>query len=179
MDESNITTVETEPTVDYKAEYERLAAENEKLRKANTSASADASKYKKELAARMSEEERNKAEQAEANRALEEELKALRRDKAVSEHMASFLSVGYDDALAKSSAEAIVDGNTAAVFDGLKKFIALRDKAMNADAIRNTTKPGTGASNPTVTREQFNSMSYSERVKLFENDRELYDKLSK
>lgn len=180
MDENNITSVEeTKDTIDYEAEYKRLAAENEKLRKANTNASADASRYKKELAARMSEDERVKAEQAEMNKALEDELKALRRDKAVSEHVASFLSVGYDDALAKKSAEAIVDGDIAAVFEGLKTFITAHDKAINADALRKTTKPGSGAVNPAMSKQDFEQLTYKERVKLYEENRELYEQLTK
>lgn len=168
-----------ENSVDYKAEFERLKDENEKLKKATTNASADVSKLKKELAARMSEDERAKAEREEATAAMQKELDALRRDKSVSEHTASFLGIGFDNELAKASAEAITDGNTTALFDNLKKFIAAHDKALNADAIRNTPKPGASATDTKVTKEQFENMSYSERVALFNSDPELYKELKK
>ena len=44
------------PAVDYAAEIERLKDENRKLREANTNASADASRYKKALRERMTEQ---------------------------------------------------------------------------------------------------------------------------
>lgn len=165
--------------VDYKAEFERLKDENEKLKKATTNASADVSRLKKELAARMSDDERTKAEQAEATAALQKELDMLRRDKSVSEHTASFLGIGFDNELAKASAEAITDGNTAALFENLKKFVVAHDKAINADAIRNTPKPSGSAVGEKVTKEQFDKMGYSERVKLFDSDPDLYKELSK
>lgn len=185
MDEVNVAPVaeaetpEVEPAVDYKAEFEKLKGENEKLKKATTNASADVSRLKKELAARMSDDERTKAEQAEATAALQKELEMLRRDKSVSEHTASFLGIGFDAELAKVGAEAVTDGNTAALFDAIKKFIVAHDKAINADAVRNTPKPGVGAATEKVTRDEFEKMNYSERVKLYEADPDLYRELNK
>ena len=43
---------------DLKAQIAQLTSDNERLKKATTNASADASKYKKELQARMSAQER-------------------------------------------------------------------------------------------------------------------------
>lgn len=177
--EENQNNTQAEETVDYKAEFERLKDENEKLKKATTNASADVSKLKKELAARMSDDEKAKAAAAEATAALQKELDALRRDKAVSEHTASFLGIGFDNDLAKASAEAITDGKTSALFDNIKKFIIAHDKEISSDAVRNTPKPGTGTNTEKVTKEQFERMGYSERVKLFNSDPELYKELTK
>lgn len=188
MENNNTTSVETETKANdnadlesVKAEIARLKEENEKLRKANTNASADASKYKKELQARMSEQEQADAKRKEEQDTLLAELASLKRDKSVSDYVAQLVATGFDGELAKSSAEAMVDGDFGTFFKGLASFIEAHDKTIVAEAIKKTPKPGateTGANN-TVTAEQFKKMSYAERNKLFNENKSLYDELNK
>lgn len=171
--------INTNPEMDYKAEYEKLVAENEKLRKANTNASADASKYKKELQARMSEDEKRAAEQAEKDKARDEQLASLLKEKAISEHTANFLALKFDDELAKACATALADGNTTELFGNFKKFIELHDKAITAANVLKTPTPGTSAGKHEITKEQFSKMGYAERAKLYTENHELYETLNK
>lgn len=172
----------SETPVDAKAlqaEIDRLKGENDKLKKATTAASADASRYKKELASRMSEDERKSTEAAEATRKLQEELEMLRRDKAVSEHKAQFLSLGFGEDLATSSAAAIADGDTNSLFGALKEFIAGKDKAIASATLLSTPSPVSGGAPAAVTKEQFDKMTYKELVDLHKNNPDLYAELSK
>ena len=53
---------------------------------------------------------------------METELNTLRREKSVSTYTADFLSLGYEENLAKETAEAMADGDFAKVFANQKKF---------------------------------------------------------
>lgn len=162
-----------------KAEIEKVKAENEKLRTANTNASADASKYKKQLAEKMTAEEKAKAESEEAMRKMQEELASLKKDKAVLDRTARFLAIGCSEEVAKSAASAWEEGDESKVFEHLKAFITEHDKSIEAKNLKKTPKPGSGTSTTTVTKEQFDAMSYRDRVKLFDENPELYAQLNK
>lgn len=165
--------------IDFKAEYEKLKNENEKLRRANTSASSDVSKYKKALQERMSEQERIEAERKESESKLMEELNLLRREKTVSDHRANFAALGFSQELAQSSAEAVADGNYDMMYGNIKAYIDQLNKTHTAEAFRNTPKPPAGNNPKGVTKEQFAKMGYKERAALYTENRELYEELSK
>lgn len=144
-------------------------------------ANAEASKYKKALREKESEAETKAREQAEQAERLQSRLAELEREKSVSEHLANFVSVGYTADLAKTSAEAIADGNLSVVFDNLKAFITNRENEIKADVLKGTPRPsggGTGKEH-TVTKEEFAKMGLAEMQKLFNENPELYNELSK
>ena len=162
------------------AELAKFKAENEKLKAAQSNASADASRYKKELASRMSEQEK----EAQATKELIEQLKAdneaLKRAQSLAEQKAGLVSVGFDGELAEKAATAFIDKDFGAFSAHLKDFITAHDKALNADAIRNTPKPGTGnVGTLSMTKDQFDKLGYAERTKLFNEQPDLYKELSK
>ena len=148
-----------------------------KLKEALNKASAEASKYKKELRDKQSEAERLEAERKEADERKDAELAELKREKAIAEHKANFLKVGYSDELATESANAIADGDYSKIFTNLGVFLSEKEKTIKEDLLKSTPKPAGGDSNQNVTKEQFNSMSYSDRAKLYETNKELYDSL--
>lgn len=153
----------------------------DKLKQLISKANAEASKYKEELRAKQTEEERKEAERKEHDAKIQEELEMLRREKTVSEYTTRFVSVGYDEAMAKSSAEAMASGDTNKVFENFKTFVTNREQSIKADLLKKET-PKPDGSNPggsTITKEKFNAMGYSERVKLFEENPELYKELNK
>ena len=161
------------------AELAKMKSENEKLKAAQSNASADASKYKKELAARMTEQEKAAAETKEFIESLKAENEALKRSQALAEHEAGFVGAGFDTGTAKKAAEAFFDKDFKAFMGSLSEFITAHDKALNAESIRNTPRPGAGnVGTPSVTKEQFDNMSYTERVKLFNEQPEVYKELS-
>lgn len=173
MDETNEATVDS-----LKAELEKLKEENSKLKNAQSNASADAAKYKRELQSRMSEQEKAETATKELIEKLRAENEQMKRSQAVAERTAAYIGVGFDAALARQAAEASCDNNHEGFMQTLTAFLTEHDKALNAEAVRNTPRPGTGAVEPTVTKEQFAKMRYPERVKLFTEQPELYEKLN-
>ena len=160
-------------TKELEAKIKALEAENGKLRQANTAASAEASKFKKQvqekedaLKARMTEEERAKAESEAANAAMQQELETLRNERNIAKYSAALVAndIGMDAENAKYVAEALNAGETDKVFDGIRKFIVAHDKAIHEAALKNNpTLPG-GSSEQTFTKDQFEAMSLSERI---------------
>ena len=162
-----------------KAELERLKEENGKLKNAQSNASADASKYKKQLQERMTEQERAANETKELIERLKQENAQMKRNQTLAEQTSGFMGVGFDADLAKKAAEAHVDGDFSSMINALRDFITQHDKNIRADELRNTPRPGAGGTTQTVTKEQFDKMSYSERVKLHDEYPDLYKELVK
>ena len=169
------------------ARVKELEAEIAKLKQSVTNASADASEWKKkfnasedELKARMTEQERAEKERAEANAAMQTELETLRKERNIANFKAQFVSIGFEDSLSQETAEAMNNGDTAKVFEGIRKFIATHDKEMAEKAIMNNpTLPGGNSTAPVVTKEQFNAMSLSERNAFYNEHPELYAEYTK
>lgn len=171
------TAVDAKVLEDLKAELAKLREENSKLMNAQSSASADASKYKKALQERMSEQERAATETKELIDRLKAENAEMRRNQTMAEHTSGFLGLGFDEALARKAAEATSEGNFSALIGAMKDFIITHDKALQADALRNTPRPGVGSVTPAITKEQFDNMGYAERLKLHNEQPEVYKQM--
>lgn len=125
-------------------------------------------------------------EQAEANRlaeaeSLKTELETLRKERTVSNYKASYLALGYDEALASATAEALADGKTDVVFANQKVFIEAQQKVLNKEVLKGTPRPPAGEPSggvTTPTKEQFDAMGYAERLKLHNEQPELYKELT-
>lgn len=157
-----------------------------KLKEALNKATAEASEFKKklkakeeELNAKLTDDEKKEKERQEKEAEREALLENLLKEKAIAEHKANFLKVGYDEDTATKSATALVDGDFNSVFDNLGKFISERDKQAKIKAMDSAKRPEGGGTTPEVTKEQFNKMSFTERTKLYETNKELYDSLLK
>ena len=181
-------TENTEPSEQSIADrLKALEAENKKLKQAVTSASADASKHKhnaeelqEKLNAKMTDEERAKEEAAAHAAAIEQELETLRNEKNVANYKAELTGIGFDGELAQKTAEAINTGDTAKLFEGIRKFIASHDKDLQAKALlNNPTLSGGGDAGKTLTKEDFKKMGYKERLELYNKDPETYHELNK
>lgn len=136
---------------------------------------------KKDLKARMTEEEiRQKEAEAELNK-YKEQAETLQREKNIADNKAKFISIGYDDALATETAEALEKGDYATLFKNHQTVIENVKKIAKGEAMASTTPPAGKANEggKTITKEQFDSMTYTERVKLFETDPDLYKELTK
>ena len=161
------------------ARIKQLESENGKLKQAQTNASADASEWKKKYQAKLSDEEKANEERETATAAMQKELDELRTERNVANHKAQFVSIGFDNDLAQETAQALNSGDTAKVFDGIRKFIASHDKALAEKAmLNNPTLPGGNASK-TVTREEFNKMGYREMLAFKTEHPDLFEEYSK
>lgn len=173
----------TDP-VDTKALEDKIKAletENSKLRQANTSASADASKWKKQYQDKLSDEEKAKQQQDEQNAALQNELEQLRTERNIAKFTGALVAsdIGMDADTAKEVAEALNAGETDKVFDGIRKFITAHDKALRENALRNNQTLSGGATTKTVTKEEFDNMGYMEMLALKREHPDLYAEFTK
>ena len=157
--------------------YEFESKDESKWKEVVNKATAEASKYKKELRDMQTEEQRKEAERKEAEEKREAQLQELLKEKAVAEHKASFLQRGYSEALANESANALAEGDFKTLFSNLGTFLEERDKQTKANLLKKTPEPTTSNTTRTITKEQFDNMSFTERNKLFEEDKDLYEQL--
>ena len=139
---------------------------------------SELAEMKRKHNAMLSEEEKKKQAAEEELTALRAKVEAMEKEKLVSGHKAQYLALGYDEALADATAKALADGDTAKVFANHKKFLETHDKTLKADLLKDTPAPPAGKGSESVTKEQFGKMGYNERVKLYEENRELYNQLN-
>lgn len=135
---------------------------------------------KKDLKARMSEEE-IKAKEAEAELLkYKTEAENLRREKNIASNKAQLISIGYDEALAQASAEAMENGDIATVIKNEQIVIANVKKVAKGEAMASTTPPAgkAGDGEKTISKEQFSKMSYAEMAELYQTNPDLYNKLT-
>ena len=142
---------------------------------------SDLAKAKKDLKDRMTEEEVKKAEAEAELQKYKEQAESLQREKNIAENKAKFISLGYDDALATETAEALEKGDMATVFKNQQTVIENVKKIAKGEAMASTPAPAGKATDGgrTITKEQFNKMTFAERQALYESNRELYDEFTK
>ena len=123
--------------------YEFKETETEaKLKAAMSNANSETAKYRRERdeavkkqKETLSEQEREAAERAEREKAVEDELRQLRRDTTVSGYIAQCLALGYTQDLAVRAAEAMADGNNADIFACQQEFLEAKQKEIEANAL--------------------------------------------
>lgn len=142
---------------------------------------SELAQVKKDLKARMTEEEIAKAEhEAELNKYKEQAL-SLQREKNIADNKAQLISIGYTESLAQATAEAMESGDIATVIRNQASVINDKVKIAKGEAMASTTTP-VGKANEgekTISKEQFDNMTYSERNALYQSNPELYKELSK
>ena len=120
-----------------------------KLKTALSNANSDAAEWKKKYRQGLDEAKRLEEERKEREQAVESELQALRRDKAVSGYIAQCLTLGYSAELAQKAAEAMADGNTSEIFACQQEFLEAEKKKIEAAAL-NKQPTLTSGSPPTA-----------------------------
>lgn len=117
------TTQQTPDTAALQAEIARLKEENAKLKTSCSDACADASKYKKQWQATLSEQEKAAAEAAERQAKTEAELLAYKTNERMSTYKAKLMEIGYDSATADIMAKTLPEGIGEDYFTAQKTFI--------------------------------------------------------
>ena len=138
---------------------------------------SEAAGYKKQLRERMSEDEAAKAKAAEDMATVMAELEQLRADKTISEYTAQFLSIGYDEAMAKSAAAALQKGDVNAMFKTHAKFVVEREKALKAELLKGTPAPPAGEGTKGITKADLDKMNLVDKAKFAAENPEQYNKL--
>lgn len=139
---------------------------------------SEAANYKKQLREKQTDEEAKEAERAAKDAAIMAELEALRREKQVGSYVTAYMAMGYDEKLAKATAEAMANGDTETVFKNQKVHLENREKALRAELLMQTPAPAPGTPAPGVTQKEFDAMGYKERAALFNENPELYNQLN-
>lgn len=103
--------------------------------------SSELAKAKKDLAAKMTADEAAEAERKANEEKMTSRLAELEKDKAVSEHKARLLGLGYEESLAAETAAALADGDMDTVFANQKKHQETQEKALKAKLLDETPKP--------------------------------------
>lgn len=99
---------------------------------------------KRQLKAKLTEDEQKEAERLAKQQEIETELEILRKENTVTKSKSEFLGLGYDDALAADTAKALADGDMAKVFANQKIHIENVKKAERASAMADDPKPPAG-----------------------------------
>ena len=153
------------------------SGEIDRLKAALSKSNSEAAEFKKQLREKMSADEIKAKEDAESREKLQSDYDALLRKVTLSENKAKLLGLGYDEALAESTAEAMVDGDLDKVFANQKKHLEAVEKKIRADVLKDTPKPEGGNGSETITKEKFSKMSIAEQHKYSVEHPEEYKKL--
>ena len=154
------------------------SAEVERLKNALSKSNSEVADYKRQLREKMSADELKAKEDAEKQEKLQKDYDELKKKVALSENKAKLLALGYDDALATETAEAMVNGELDKVFANQKKHLDNVEKKVRSEILKDTPSPDGGNGGKTITKEDFAKMTYSERAKVFEESPEVYNELT-
>lgn len=135
---------------------------------------SEAASLKKQLRERMSDAERQKQQQLEVQEQLKAEVEALRRERAVERSRNRLLELGWSSRLAESAALALAAGDMDKVFDAFGKFKEEFTRQLKGELLKQTPPPPGGNGARTMTREQFEAMTLSEKAALFQEQPEVY-----
>jgi hypothetical protein len=153
------------------------SSEIDRLKAALSKSNSEAADFKKQLREKMSEDERKAKEETERMEEIQRKYDELLKETTVSKNKAKFLALGYDEALAAETAEAMVNGETEKVFAAQKKHLEAVEKKIRSDLLKETPKPEGGASSGTITKEAFNKMSIAEQYNFSVEHPDEYKKL--
>ena len=111
-----------------------------KLKAAVDKASSEAAGYKKQLNARMSDEEKGAA----ALKAMEERLAEYEKRDKINTAKAAFLAAGFDESAAEKAAVAFIGGDIEALSPALKGFRSSVETSLKAKLVDETPRPEGG-----------------------------------
>ena len=137
----NVSGIENYDTMSAEEKVAALEAyEYEDYKSSFDKASHDLAESKKQLKAFQDQQKSGDSELD----ALKAQIADLKREKLLADLTAQYTALGYDADLAKSTAEAFADGDTAAVIANQKTFNEAREKALKAELLKQTPRPGRG-----------------------------------
>ena len=139
------------------------SAELERLKNALSKSNSEAADYKRQLKEKMSAEELKAKEDADKWSEMEEKYNALLKKDAISTNKTKLLALGYEEALADETAEAMANGELDKVFANQKKHIESVEKRIKSEILKDTPKPNGGNSSNEMTKEKLRGMSPQER----------------
>jgi len=128
-----------------KEQFDKTASELAKIKKEKTTAESETKTKEGEL------------------ESLKKMVEALQKDKQIATYTAQYIGLGYEKALAEETAHAVVDGDTAKVFENQQKFLDGFEKKLKADLMKSSPKLGGGEPEQPITKDELNKMSVEDR----------------
>lgn len=125
----------------------------------------------------LSTEERIKKEQEDEFNEMKLKLEALENEKKIGEITAQFLSLGYDNQLAKDTAEAVINGDNETVFKNQKAHQDAMQKRIKMELAKGTPEPQIKNDQKTMTLDKLRSMDIRERMAFQRSNPEEYKAL--
>lgn len=157
-----------------------MMAENKRLKKSLDKATSEAAGYKKQFMETKTVQEQAAIEKAEAEAKMRDELSALRKESTVNKFAKNFMALGYTEELATQAAEAQYEGDADTLFEVQKKYRNELTNSVRAQMMKDMPAPSIGNDDSiTVTKEQFQKMSYPEMLKLKREHPSVYAQLTK
>lgn len=153
------------------------SAEIERLKNALSKSNSEAAGYKKQLREKMTEDEQKKQKEQEEREELQNKYDKLLRESVISKNKAKLIALGYEEALADETAEAMADGDSEKVFANQQKHLTSFEKKVRAEALKDTPKPTPDGDSKTMTLEKFRKLNPTERHKFYTEHPEEYKEL--
>ena len=134
---------------------------------------------KKELDARLTDEERKQQEAAAATAQLQASLDAAQKELGLIKNKAKLLALGYDEKLADDTAKAMVEGDTEKVFSNQQLHIKAMEERIRTEILKNAPAPSGGGVSKVMTKEAFSQLPVAERAKIALTQPEVYETIYK
>lgn len=158
--------------------FQSLKESESKLKNSLSKSNSEASEWKKKYNETLTDEELKRTAKDEELNKIIKERDELKKEKNINEYYAKHLSLGYDEVLAKDSANALFNNDYAKLFENQKKFVENQVAKIKAEYMKGNPVPPNGGVQ-TITKEMFNKMTYSEMVNLKNTNPTLYNELIK
>lgn len=153
------------------------SAELERLKNALSKSNSEAADYKKQLRAKMTEDEAQKQREQEERDELQSKYEKLLRETTIAKNKAKLVALGYEESLADDTAVAMADGDSEKVFSNQQKHLASFEKKVRAEALKTTPKPIEDGGSSTMTLEEFRKLSPADRHTFYTEHPEEYKEL--
>ena len=119
-----------EPTIaDLMKELAELKVDNRKLKKANDSLASENGGLRKQVNAKLTEEELRAQQKSEKEEEVARELAELRKEVALAKATKRYMSMNMEETLASKVAQAEIDGDMDLVTASIKSFLDAQTKA--------------------------------------------------
>lgn len=171
------TNQQNSPSIDYKAEYEKLVSERDNFKALKDKYSKESAEWKNKYTSTLSDVELAKNQQEERDaytKSLEEKVARIELGAELSKGIKDekVLSGVIDDFIAGKNIEAIKKINT---YIGTAVSNAIKEH--DAKLLKSNPVPPPVSATSGITKEQFDNMTFAEKSELFTKDRETYNKL--
>ena len=119
----------TEPTLaQLMKEVAELKVDNKRFKKANDALASENASLKKQVNAKLTEEELRAQQKSEKDEEIANELKELRKENALNKATKRYMSMNMNEELAEKVAQMELDGDMDSVANAIKAFQEAREK---------------------------------------------------